>query len=183
MPHRRRRPFKPYMKQMRNYGYTRMVASAMAGDRHLVLHRHRFLPALRRASLAAILYGALGRCRRRILADPGGEWTLRHCVPHPRRLCRGVHRHPLGAAIGTSPHRSIVRCSAPLSCSSSLGVRPRRHQGRREIRRTGGRAGEGRNRDRVRTRANLDKDRPSRPLQRRRWSTHAGSAHGAFNAG
>ena len=27
MPHRRRRPFKPYMKQMRNYGYTRMVAN------------------------------------------------------------------------------------------------------------------------------------------------------------
>ena len=50
MPHRRRRPFKPYMKQMRNYGYTRMVANKRWPEIAEWSHRNRILPMDRSCS-------------------------------------------------------------------------------------------------------------------------------------
>ena len=158
MPHRRRRPFKPDMTQMRNYGYTRMVANKrwpeIATWSHTAIG---FFPPLVVLSLAAILYGALsGGAADEFWLTLGGEWTLSRIAFHIPGgfVVAYIAISWLGAAIGTSPHRSIGTVFlAPLFVflahwAYGQGV----IKAWREIRRTGGRAGEGSQiDDRVRT--------------------------------
>ena len=69
MPHRRRRPFKPYMKQMRNYGYTRMVANKrwpeIAEWSHTAIGFFPWLVIL--AAISTIFGAATGRSRSRYM--------------------------------------------------------------------------------------------------------------------
>ena len=60
MPHRRRVPFKPYMKQMRNYGYTRMVANKRWPEISRWSHTAiGFFPPLAVLSIIGVIYGML----------------------------------------------------------------------------------------------------------------------------
>lgn len=158
MPHRRRRPFRPYMKQMRNYGYTRMVANKrwpeIAEWSHTAIG---FFPVLVTVALLGMLYGALsGGADAELWFSLSGEWNISRIAFHiPLGLvCLYIGISWLGAAIGTSPHRSIGTVFlAPLFVflahwAYGQGV----IKAWREIRRTGGKAGEGSQiDDRVRT--------------------------------
>jgi glycosyltransferase involved in cell wall biosynthesis len=153
MPHRRRRPFKPYMKQMRNYGYTRMVANKrwpeISEKSHTAIG---FFPWLIVAALLSVIGGLYlngfdmwnqeNILYYLMIHIPGGLAIFYICLAW------------LGAAIGTSPHRSIGTVFfAPLFVflahwAYGAGV----NKAWAEIRKTGGRAGEGAQiDDRVRT--------------------------------
>ena len=158
MPHRRRRPFKPYMKQMRNYGYTRMVANKRWPEISAWSHTAiGFFPAIVAAALLAMLFGAAtGGAEADLWFSLGGAWDISRITFHiPLGLiCLYIGISWLGAAIGTSPHRSVGTVFlAPLfvflaQWAYGQGV----IKAWREIRRTGGRAGEGAQiDDRVRT--------------------------------
>ena len=158
MPHRRRRPFKPYMKQMRNYGYTRMVANKrwpeIATWSHTAIG---FFPWLTIIGLLALGIGAANGG-----ADPdnwftvSGDWDMFRVMFHGvlGLIAFYILLAWLGAAIGTSPHRSIGTVFfAPLFVflahwAYGQGV----NKAWKEIRKTGGRAGEGHQiDDRIRT--------------------------------
>ena len=158
MPHRRRRPFKPYMKQMRNYGYTRMVANKRWPEIAVWSHTAiGFFPWLVVATLLAIAYGALnGGLADEYWLTLSGEWPIERIFAHILPVFIGFYIALawLGAAIGTSPHRSFGTVFfAPLFVflahwAYGQGV----NKAWREIRRTGGKAGEGAQiDDRVRT--------------------------------
>jgi glycosyltransferase involved in cell wall biosynthesis len=158
MPHRRRRPFKPYMKQMRNYGYTRMVANKRWPEISTWSHTAiGFFPALVVVALLGMLYGAItGGAEAELWFTLAGDWDFSRIAFHiPLGLvCLYIGICWLGAAIGTSPHRSIGTVFfAPLfvflaQWAYGQGV----IKAWREIRRTGGKAGEGAQiDDRVRT--------------------------------
>ena len=149
MPHRRRRPFKPYMKQMRNYGYTRMVANKrwpeIATWSHTAIG---FFPPLVIISLLAFTYGALtGGAANQYWLTLSGDWELSRIAFHGigGLMALYVTICWLGAAIGTSPHRSIGTVFlAPLfvflaQWAYGQGV----IKAWREIRKTGGKAGVG----------------------------------------
>ena len=158
MPHRRRKPFKPYMKQMRNYGYTRMVANKrwpeIATWSHTAIG---FFPWLTVAGLLMLGIGGLkGGANLDLWFTLDGEWDVFRMMFHGTLglisfyICLAW----LGAAIGTSPHRNIATVFlAPLFVflahwAYGQGV----NKAWREIRRTGGRAGEGAQiDDRIRT--------------------------------
>ena len=150
MPHRRRRPFKPYMKQMRNYGYTRMVANKrwpeIATWSHTAIG---FFPWLTVASILALIAGvAGGGATDYPWFSIDGDWTWSRIAVHGTLGFVGLYIGIswLGAAIGTSPHRSIGTVAlAPLFVflahwAYGQGV----NKAWREIRRTGGVAGVGR---------------------------------------
>ena len=158
MPHRRRLPFRPYMKQMRNYGYTRMVANKrwpeIAEKSHTAIG---FFPWLVVASVAAMIWGcATGGAASEYWFALSGEWTMSRIAFHiPLGLMAFyIGLSWLGAAIGTSPHRSIGTVFlAPLFVflahwAYGQGV----NKAWKEIRKTGGSAGVGNQiDDRVRT--------------------------------
>tara|TARA_B100000925_G_scaffold247846_1_gene198403 strand:- start:116 stop:715 length:600 start_codon:yes stop_codon:yes gene_type:complete len=149
MPHRRRVPFKPFMKQMRNYGYTRMVANKRWPEISRWSHTAiGFFPPLVVLSIIAVIYGMLsGGAADEYWLTLSGEWTI------PRVAFHGVGGLMLayvgicwlGAAIGTSPHRSIGTVFlAPLfvflaQWAYGQGV----IKAWREISKTGGKAGVG----------------------------------------
>lgn len=150
MPHRRRRPFKPYMKQMRNYGYTRMVANKrwpeIATWSHTAIG---FFPWLTVASVLALVAGIIGGgATDYAWFTIDGDWTWARLAFHGTLglMCIYIGLSWLGAAIGTSPHRSIGTVAlAPLFVflahwAYGQGV----NKAWREIRRTGGVAGVGR---------------------------------------
>ena len=150
MPHRRRRPFKPYMKQMRNYGYTRMVANKrwpeIATWSHTAIG---FFPWLTVASILALVAGvAGGGATDYPWFSIDGDWTWSRIAVHGTLGFVGLYIGIswLGAAIGTSPHRSIGTVAlAPLFVflahwAYGQGV----NKAWREIRQTGGVAGVGR---------------------------------------
>jgi glycosyltransferase involved in cell wall biosynthesis len=158
MPHRRRRPFKPYMKQMRNYGYTRMVANKRWPEIAVWSHTAiGFFPWLAILTLACVTLGALlGGFAAETWFTLEGDWTLARILAHIPAgfIAADICLAWLGAAIGTSPHRSFgTVLLAPLFVflahwAYGQGV----NKAWREIRRTGGRAGEGSQiDDRVRT--------------------------------
>ena len=158
MPHRRRRPFRPYMKQMRNYGYTRMVANKrwpeIAEWSHTAIG---FFPWLVVAATISVIFGAAtGGAAADLWFTLDGEWDLSRVAFHiPLGLAAiyiGISW--LGAAIGTSPHRSIGTVFfAPLFVflahwAYGAGV----NKAWKEIRKTGGSAGVGEQiDDRIRT--------------------------------
>ena len=150
MPHRRRLPFKPYMKQMRNYGYTRMVANKrwpeIATWSHTAIG---FFPWLTIASMLALVAGfATGGATDYPWFSLDGDWTLSRIAVHGTLGLMGLYigLSWYGAAIGTSPHRSISTVAlAPLFVflahwAYGQGV----NKAWREIRQTGGAAGVGR---------------------------------------
>ncbi|MBP66437.1 MAG: hypothetical protein CMA67_04175 [Euryarchaeota archaeon] len=150
MPHRRRRPFKPYMKQMRNYGYTRMVANKrwpeIATWSHTAIG---FFPWLTVASILALVAGVVGGGATDYpWFSINGDWTWSRIAVHGTLGFVGLYIGIswLGAAIGTSPHRSIGTVAlAPLFVflahwAYGQGV----NKAWREIRQTGGVAGVGR---------------------------------------
>ncbi len=150
MPHRRRRPFKPYMKQMRNYGYTRMVANKrwpeIATWSHTAIG---FFPWLTVASILALVAGVVGGGATDYpWFSIDGDWTWSRIAVHGTLGFVGLYIGIswLGAAIGTSPHRSIGTVAlAPLFVflahwAYGQGV----NKAWREIRQTGGVAGVGR---------------------------------------
>jgi glycosyltransferase involved in cell wall biosynthesis len=150
MPHRRRRPFKPYMKQMRNYGYTRMVANKrwpeIATWSHTAIG---FFPWLTALSVLALVAGVIGGGATDYpWFSIDGDWTWSRLAVHGTLGIMGFYigLSWLGAAIGTSPHRSIGTIAlAPLFVflahwAYGQGV----NKAWREIRRTGGAAGVGR---------------------------------------
>jgi len=150
MPHRRRRPFKPYMKQMRNYGYTRMVANKrwpeIATWSHTAIG---FFPWLTVASILALVAGVVGGGATDYpWFSINGDWTWSRIAVHGTLGFVGLYIGIswLGAAIGTSPHRSIGTIAlAPLFVflahwAYGQGV----NKAWREIRQTGGVAGVGR---------------------------------------
>ena len=120
-------------------------------------HGHRVLPPLVVLALAAMLYGGLsGGAQADLWFTLAGEWDLARVAFHiPLGMVSFyIALSWLGAAIGTSPHRSIGTVFlAPLfvflaQWAYGQGV----IKAWREIRRTGGRAGEGAQiDDRVRT--------------------------------
>ena len=149
MPHRRRRPFKPYMKQMRNYGYTRMVANKrwpeIATWSHTAIGFFPWLVALAAISLA---YGAFaGGAESHTWFTLDGKWDLARFAFHIPLGLIGFYilLSWFGAAIGTSPHRSITTVFvAPLFVflahwAYGQGV----NKAWSEIRKTGGSAGVG----------------------------------------
>ena len=150
MPHRRRRPFKPYMKQMRNYGYTRMVANQrwpeIAEWSHTAIG---YFPYIAMVGIVLNLLGlALGGASAETWFTLAGEWTVPRIMFHIPGgfMVLYVAICWLGAAIGTSPHRNIGTVFlAPLFVflahySYGQGVQ----KAWREIRKTGGAAGVGR---------------------------------------
>ena len=152
MPHRRRRPFRPYMKQMRNYGYTRMVANKRWPEISEWSHTAiGFFPWLVVAAAISFCAG-FWMSGFDILTEDMVARSLMHI---PATLaCIHICISWLGAAIGTSPHRSIGTVFfAPLMVflaqwAYGAGV----NKAWREIRRTGGSAGVGEQiDDRVRT--------------------------------
>lgn len=158
MPHRRRKPFKPYMKQMRNYGYTRMVANKrwpeIATWSHTAIG---FFPWLTALGILMLGVGALnGGADTSLWFTLGGDWDIFRAMFHGTLglISLYIALSWLGAAIGTSPHRSIATVFvAPLFVflahwAYGQGV----NKAWREIRKTGGRAGEGAQiDDRIRT--------------------------------
>ncbi|MDP6870038.1 MAG: glycosyltransferase [Candidatus Poseidoniaceae archaeon] len=152
MPHRRRRPFKPYMKQMRNYGYTRMVANKRWPE--IAEWSHTAIGWFPWIIIAAVISTGAGLYLSgfNIMTDD----LLYRCLIHiPGTLgLIYVLISWLGAAIGTSPHRNIGTVFfAPLFVflahwAYGQGV----NKAWREIRRTGGSAGVGEQiDDRIRT--------------------------------
>ena len=150
MPHRRRRPFRPYMKQMRNYGYTRMVANKrwpeIAEWSHTAIG---FFPWLTALSVLALIAGVIGGGATDYpWFSIDGDWTWSRLAVHGTLGLMGFYigLSWLGAAIGTSPHRSIGTVAlAPLFVflahwAYGQGV----NKAWQEIRRTGGAAGVGR---------------------------------------
>ncbi|MDA0716391.1 MAG: glycosyltransferase [archaeon] len=158
MPHRRRKPFKPYMKQMRNYGYTRMVANKrwpeIATWSHTAIG---FFPWVTIVGILMLLFGAInGGADSSHWFTLSGEWDIFRAMFHGTLglISFYIVLAWLGAAIGTSPHRSIATVFlAPLFVflahwAYGQGV----NKAWKEIRRTGGRAGEGAQiDDRIRT--------------------------------
>ena len=143
MPHRRRRPFVPYMKQMRNYGYTRMVANKrwpeIATWSHTAIGMFPPLVILSMISLIVGLVATGGD----IFPPLGIERIAIHVPLTLVVLHIGISW--LGAVIGTSPHRSLSTVFvAPLfvflaQWAYGQGV----IKAWREIAKTGGSAGVG----------------------------------------
>ena len=118
MPHRRRRPFKPYMKQMRNYGYTRMVANKrwpeIAAWSHTAVG---LFPWLVIAATLAMLAGASTVAQRLICGSPSRASGACPASPSMARwaLLHSTWPSPGWSGHGTSPHRSIGTVAlAPL---------------------------------------------------------------------
>jgi glycosyltransferase involved in cell wall biosynthesis len=143
MPHRRRRPFIPYMKQMRNYGYTRMVANKRWPQISTWSHTAiGMFPPLVILSMISLIVG---------LVATGGDlfppFGLERLAIHVPLTFVALHvgLSWLGAAIGTSPHRSLSTVFvAPLfvflaQWAYGQGV----IKAWREISKTGGSAGVG----------------------------------------
>lgn len=149
MPHRRRRPFKPYMKQMRNYGYTRMVANKRWPEistwSHTAIGFFPWLVAL--AAISTIYGAATGGAAPETWFTFEGKWDLSRLAFHIPIGLAGFYiaLSWFGAAIGTSPHRSISTVFlAPLFVflahwAYGQGV----NKAWAEIRKTGGSAGVG----------------------------------------
>ncbi len=158
MPHRRRRPFKPYMKQMRNYGYTRMVANKRWPEISSWSHTAvGWFPWLAGLAALSMLFGlASDGARSETWFSLSGTWDAARVAFHvPLGLASAyIAIAWLGAAIGTSPHRNLLTVFvAPLFVflahwAYGQGV----NKAWREIRKTGGAAGVGRQiDDRTRT--------------------------------
>ena len=158
MPHRRRRPFKPYMKQMRNYGYTRMVANKRWPEIATWSHTAvGFFPWLVAFATLCVLAGAVqGGAEASTWFTLDGTWDIARVAFHVPLGLGAVYIAVawLGAAVGTSPHRSpLTVLLAPLFVflahwAYGQGV----NKAWKEIRKTGGAAGVGRQiDDRTRT--------------------------------
>ena len=149
MPHRRRVPFKPYMKQMRNYGYTRMVANKRWPEISRWSHTAiGFFPPLVILSVIGLIFGlATGGAADEYWFTLSGDWGISRVAFHGIAGLMGLYVGIcwLGAAIGTSPHRNIGTVFlAPLfvflaQWAYGQGV----IKAWREISKTGGKAGVG----------------------------------------
>ena len=149
MPHKRRRPFKPYMKQMRNYGYTRMVANKrwpeIAEWSHTAIGLFPWIVVF--AAISVVFGGITGGANGDYWFTLSGEWSVSRIAFHIPLGLAGLYMGIswLGAAIGTSPHRSIATVFlAPLFVflahwAYGAGV----NKAWKEIRKTGGSAGAG----------------------------------------
>ena len=130
MPHRRRRPFRPYMKQMRNYGYTRMVANKrwpeIARWSHTAIGVFPWLVAMAIGALALGL--AMGGGASQHWFNLAGPWSIERAMVHGVLGLMAVYvaLSWVGATIGTSPTVRLVQWRSHLcSCSSLIG-----HMGR-----------------------------------------------------
>ena len=105
MPHRRRKPFIPFMKQMRNYGYTRMIANRrwpeIATWSHTAIG---FFPLIVMASLLSMVLGVV--VSDFSLFPPMGPTRFAIHIPATLMIVY-VLICWVGAAIGTSPHRTL----------------------------------------------------------------------------
>ena len=143
---------------MRNYGYTRMVANKrwpeIAEWSHTAIG---FFPwIVITAAIAVILGVATGGAASETWFSLDGEWNLSRIAVHIPLGLAGLYIGIswLGAAIGTSPHRSVGTVFfAPLFVflahwAYGAGV----NKAWKEIRKTGGSAGVGEQiDDRIRT--------------------------------
>ena len=110
MPHRRRGPVSPYMKQLRNYGYVRSLANArwpeLARPQHILVGAFPIVVVL-----AAILAGAGlllgGLSLPNPLDAPFGPRLMLH-LPLTLALVY-IWLGWVGAATGVSPHKSVGR--------------------------------------------------------------------------
>ena len=114
----------------------------------MVAYCNRIFPPLVVISIIAVIYGMLsGGAADEYWLTISGEWTM------PRIAFHGVGGLMLayvgicwlGAAIGTSPHRSIGDSipSTIIRIPCSMGIWPRRNQGVERNQQTGGKAGVG----------------------------------------
>ena len=136
MPHRRRRPFKPYMKQMRNYGYTRMVANKRWPE--IATWSHTAIgffpqPSWCSPSPPCSTADCPRRRRSRPLVHARRDWDLARGLPHPPRHGEFLHRPFMAGSGPLAPHPSpfhrhgVPRSALCVPCA--VGLRSRRHQG------------------------------------------------------
>jgi len=116
MPHRRRVPFRPYMQQLRNYGYVRTLANArwpeLAGWSHSAVG---FFPPLALIAIISVIFGATnGGAISELWFTLEGEWTLARLAFHLPlgAMAFYVLLCLLGAVFGNSPHRNLFTITA-----------------------------------------------------------------------
>ena len=111
MPHRRRPALFPMMRQIRNYGYVRRLAINREPSLRSPTHRAvQMFPILAAIGLLALAYGAAGGgARWDLWFTFEGEWSLQRAAFHLSLGMISLYLSIciLGAALGTSPHRSI----------------------------------------------------------------------------
>jgi GT2 family glycosyltransferase len=110
MPHRRRLPVRPYMQQLRNYGYVRTLANArwpnLAVWSHSVIG---FFPILAMLGIITLFAGGLsGGATEEPWFTFEGEWNWARIAFHGSLglMCAYVVLCWSGAALGNSPHRN-----------------------------------------------------------------------------
>jgi len=111
MPHRRRKPIGPYMKQLKNYGYVRTLANSRW--KNLAVWSHTAIgvfPFLAVIGVLSLLYGAInGGAGSDMWFTIEGEWTWERLSFHGSLGLISLYGLIcfLGATFGNSPHRSL----------------------------------------------------------------------------
>ena len=112
MPHRRRVPVRPYMQQLRNYGYVRTLANSrwpnLAAWSHTMVGFFPLLAFLGVVSLIAGVVGGGSDIDYWFSID--GEWGWERLAFHGSLglMAFYVLICVLGAALGNSPHRNLL---------------------------------------------------------------------------
>ena len=102
MPHRRRKPFVPFMKQMKLWLHSYDCESTMARNCNMVTHGNRFFPLI---SSFHTEYGSRS-CSKRFSLFPSMGPRIAIHVPATLMIVY-ILICWVGAAIGTSPHRTL----------------------------------------------------------------------------
>ena len=111
MPHRRRPAIIPMMKQIRNYGYVRRLAIDREPSLRSPTHRAvQMFPFFATIATLALIYGAAsGGAQWDLWFTLKGEWNLSRASFHFSLGATSFYFFVciLGAALVTSPHRSL----------------------------------------------------------------------------